>query len=88
MAKSSISFEELTHDDSKMARRKDLMGGCEEQSAQKDVVSFLYIALWEAARKTVLDRKPSLDTKNITIKELLKEANDTFLIKKSAYGPT
>ena len=83
MAKSSISLEELTRDSSTQARRKDLMGGCDEEIAQKKAVSLLYIAMGEAARKTLLDRKPNMDVKKITLKELLKEANDAFLKKKN-----
>ena len=56
MAKSSKSLEELTRDESGTPRRKELMGGAEELISQKKAVSFLYIALGEAARKTILDR--------------------------------
>ena len=78
MAKSLISLDELTRDASTNARRKEPMGGSEEQIAQKKAVSFLYIALGEAARKTLLDRKPNMDIKTMNLDELLKECQDAF----------
>ena len=83
MAKSSISLDELTRDTSSRARRKELMGGFEEEVAQRKAVSLLYIAVGEAARKTLLDRNPNLDIKTISLKDLLKEANGAFLKKKN-----
>ena len=83
MAKLSISIEELTRDNSAHARNKELMGGLDEQIVQKKAVSFLYIALGEAARKTLLDRKPDLDFKKMVLKDLLKECNEAFLKKKN-----
>ena len=41
MAKSSISLEELTRDDSGTPRRNELMGGAEEPIAQRKAVGFL-----------------------------------------------
>ena len=73
MAKSSISLEELTRDEAGTPRRKELMGGAEEPTAQRKAVSFLYIALGEAARKTLLDRKPDMDIKAINTKDLLQQ---------------
>ena len=61
MAKSSISLEELTRDEAGTPRQKELMGGAEESIAQRKAVRCLYIALGEAARKTLLDRKPDMD---------------------------
>ena len=57
MSSSSISLDELTRDATANARRKEQMGRSEKQIAQKKAVGFLYIALGEAARKTLLDRK-------------------------------
>ena len=68
MAKSSISLEELTRDTTSNTRKKELMGGVEEQIAEKKEVSFLYIALGEAARKMLLDRKPDMDIKATKLK--------------------
>ena len=59
------------------------MGGVEEPIAQRKAVSFLYIALGEAARKTLLDRKPDMDIKAINLKDLLKECNDAFQKKRN-----
>ena len=54
------------------------MGGAEEPIAQKKAVSFLYIALEETVRKTLLDRKPDMDIKDTNLKHLLRECNDAF----------
>ena len=63
--------DELTRDASTNPRREELMGGSEEQIAQKKAVGFLYIALGETARKTLLDRKPNMDIKTMNLDELL-----------------
>ena len=83
MAKSSISLEELTRDTTSNPRKKELMGGVEEQIAEKKEVSFLYIALGEAARKMLLDRKPDMDIKATKLKDLLKECQDAFQKKRN-----
>ena len=59
------------------------MGGVEEPIAEKKAVSFLYIALGEAARKTLLDRKPNMYIKATTLKGLLKEWNEAFQKKRN-----
>ena len=59
------------------------MGGAEESIAEKKAVSFLYIALGEAARKALLDRKPNMDIKTTTLKDLLKECNEAFQKKRN-----
>ena len=82
MPKSSISIEELTRDEAGTPRRKELMGGADEPIPQKKAVSFLYIARGEAARKTLLDRKPVMDIQTTNLKDLLKECNDAFQKKK------
>ena len=43
----------------------------------------MYIALGEATRKTLLDRKPDMDIKAINLKDLLKECNDAFQKKRN-----
>ena len=63
-------------------KKKELMGGVEEQIAEKKAVSFLYIALGEAARKTLLDLK-DMDIKATKIKVLLKECQDAFQKKRN-----
>ena len=63
----------MTRDESGTPRSEDLIGGAEEPIAQKKAVSFLYIALGEAAQKTVLDRKPNMDIKATKLKDLLKK---------------
>ena len=78
MAKSSISLEEQTRDNSVTPRRKELIGGAEEPIAQRKAVSFLYFSLAEAARKTSLGRKPDMDINAINLKDLLKQCNDVF----------
>ena len=83
MAKSSISLEELTRDTTTNPRKKELMGGVEESIAEKKAVSFLYIALGEAARKTLLDRKPNMDIKATKLEDLLKECHDAFQKKRN-----
>ena len=83
MAKSSISLEERTRDEAGTPRRKEMMGGTEEPIAHIKAVSFLYIALGEEARKTLLDRKPDMDMKAINLKDLLKECNDVFQKKRN-----
>ena len=83
MAKSSISIEELTRDETSGPKRKELMGGAGESIAEKKAVSFLYIALGEAARKTLLDRKPNMDIKTTKLNDLLKECNDAFQKKRN-----
>ena len=83
MAKSSISLEELTRDESGTPRRKELIGGAEEPIAQKKAVSFLNIARREAARKTILDRKPDMDINATNLKDLLKECNDAIQKKRN-----
>ena len=83
MAKSSISLEELTRKSTQAnPRKKELMGGVEEPIAETKAVSFLYIALGEA-RKTLVDRKPNMDIKAITLKHLLKECNQAFPKKRN-----
>ena len=44
-----------------------------EPIAEKKVVSFLYIALGEAAIKTLLDRKSNIDLKATKLKHLKKQ---------------
>ena len=83
MTESSISLEELTRDTTSNPRKKELMGGVEEQIAEKKAVSFLYIALGEAARKMLLDRKPDMDIKATKLKDLLKECQDAFQKKRN-----
>ena len=83
MAKSSISIEELTRDETSGPKRKELMGGAEESIAEKKAVSFLYIALGEAARKTLLDRKPNMNIKTTKLNDLLKGCNDAFQKKRN-----
>ena len=81
MAKSSTSLDELSRDATTNARRKELMGGSEEQIAHKKAVSFLYIALGEAARKTLLDRKPNHEPEQLAQRMprcLPKEAKQTY----------
>ena len=82
-AKSSISIEELTRDETSGPKRKELMGGAEESIAEKKSVSFLNIALGEAARKTLLDRKPNMEIKTTKFNDLLKECNDAFQEKRN-----
>ena len=84
MAKSSVSLEELTRDDTGTPRSKELMGGADEPIAQKKAVSFLYTALGETAREILLDRKPDItDIKATNLKDLLKECNDAFQKKRN-----
>ena len=75
-------FEELYSTGTSNPRRKELMGRAEESIAEKKTVSFLYIALGEAARKTLLDRKPNMDIKTTKFNDLLKECNDAFQNKR------
>ena len=72
MAKSSISLDELTRDDSGTPRRREERNS-EEPIAQKKAVSFLYIALGEAARNTLLDRKPDKNIRATNLKDWLEE---------------
>ena len=62
---------------------KELMEGVEEPIAGEKAASLLYIALGEAARKTLLDRKPNMDIKAITLKDLLKECMEAFQRKRN-----
>ena len=68
------------------------MGGAEEPIAGKKAVSFLYIALGEAARTTLLDRKPNMDIKTVNAaqrmqgsspEDLLNECNEAFQKKRT-----
>ena len=72
MAKFSISTEELTRDVTHMARRQPMMGGLDENTAERKAVSVLVLAMGEAARKTLMDRKPQLDFKTIGLKDLIE----------------
>ena len=57
-----------------------------EPIAEKKVVSFLYIALGEAAIKTLLDRKSNIDLKATKLKHLLKKQR-SILEEKQIDGP-
>ena len=74
----------MTRDDAGTnPRKKELMGRAEEKIAEKKAVSFLYIALGDAARKTLLDRKPNMDIKTTKLKDLLQECNVAFHKKRN-----
>ena len=53
MTKSSLALDELTRDATSQPRRKELMGGSEEDVVQRTAVSLLFIAIGEAARRTL-----------------------------------
>ena len=59
------------------------MGGVEESIAETKAVNFLYIVLGEAARRTLLDRKPNMDIKATKLKDLLKKFHDAFQKKRN-----
>ena len=71
MAKSNISVAELT----KITGNKDksLMGDMEEATAMKK-----YLALGMAARKTILDKFPTVNIARITLENLIKTCKDCF----------
>ena len=77
MAKHSISVEELTRT-SGGARDKALMGNMEEIPAQRKVVSVLYLALGQAARKTLTDKYPTATIATISLANLLTHCKDSF----------
>ena len=83
MAKFSIAVEEIVREEEGTERRTALMGGHDVETAPKKAVSILFLALGEAARKTITDRKPERNVKQTCLKELLYEANQAFQIKKN-----
>ena len=84
MAKFSISVEELTREDTlNNPRRQALMGGVDPETAERKAVSIMYLALGDAARKTLLDRNPSLNAKTISLKQMMKEGESAFKVKRN-----
>ena len=63
-------------------QEKKLTGGAEESIAEGKALSCLQIALGEAARKTLLDRKTKMDIKTTKLKDLLQECNNAFQKKR------
>ena len=59
MAKYSISITELTREANQQKPRvRTLMGDLDEDLANKKVISVIYVALGEAARKRIKDKYP------------------------------
>ena len=46
-------------------------------------ISFLYIELGEAARRTLLDRKPNMDIKTMNLNDSMKKCQDAFQKKRN-----
>ena len=84
MAKFSISVEELTREETpENPRRQALMGGADPETAERKAVSIMYLALGDAARKTLLDRNPGLNAKTISLKQLIQEGENAFKVKRN-----
>ena len=58
------------------------MGGQEVEAAEKKAVSILFLALGDTARKTLMDRKPNLDVKQIQLRELIGKRKGSIPEKK------
>ena len=76
MAKSNISVTELTKTTSN--KEKSLMGDMEEATAMKKANSVLYLAPGIAARKTISDKFPTVNTARNTLVDLIKTCKDCF----------
>ena len=79
MAKYSISLTELARDACQQnPRARALMGDLEEEPANKNVVSVLYLSLGEAARKQFRDNVPHVTLWSLKVSEMTKMCKECF----------
>ena len=84
LARYSISLTELTRDASQQNPRvRALMGDLEEEPANNNVVSVLYLSLGEAARKQFRDKFPHVTLWSFKVNELTKMCNECFWKKRN-----
>ena len=79
MAKYSIYITELTREANQQNPRvRTLMGDLEEDPANKNVISVMYLSLGEAARKQFKDKYPHPALWELEAQELITMCNDCF----------
>ena len=84
MAKYSISITELTREANQQKPRvRTLMGDLDEDPANKKVISVIYVALGEAARKQFKDKYPHTALRELKAQELITLCNDWFRKKRN-----
>ena len=77
MAKYSISITELTRNaDQQNPRVRALLGDLEEDPANKKVISVMYLALGDAARKQFMDKYPTTALWELRAQQLINLCNE------------
>ena len=77
LAKHSISLTELTRD-TPPEREKELMGNGTAETASKKLISVMFLALGDAARKTLTDLHPNMRLAEVTLTEFFQYCNMAF----------
>ena len=79
MAKYSISITELTREANQQNSRISLlMGDFDEDPANEKVISIMYLALFEAARKQIMDEYPNSALWRLVAQQLIILCTDCF----------
>ena len=59
-----------------------LMGGPAEETASKNVISIFLLSIRQAARKTLLDKIPTIRFAKVTLPKLLDCCGQAFVVKR------